>query len=144
MPSKKKKLNDFEGIPVATVGLEIRNAAGGLNEAMKVDPEEWHHKEEIYVVLRCEVSKIRHDPIKDLDSLRRVHILTASDAAVVDGALVAEALDAQAQRIEQASGIHRFPDDPIAQAHVRGEHGAELVDGCVECDRERDLVAAGK
>lgn len=136
------KLNSFEGRSVAMAGVEVRNAAGGLQEAMKVDPEEYHHGEELFVVLRCEVTKIRHDPIKDLDSLRRVHILTASDATIVDGSLVEEALDAQAQRIEEAAGIHRMEAERILQiAHEAGEH-AKLTDGCPACAAEQEAVAA--
>lgn len=137
------KLSPFEGRDVGSAGIEIRNAAGGLNQAMKVDPEEWHHGEEITVVMRCKVEKIRHDPIKDTDSLKRVHVLDASEATVIDDSLVAAALDAQAQRIEKAAGVTRLAvDDELAAAHDRGDHADGLVDDCPRCDEEKAAEAA--
>lgn len=135
------KLGTFEGLDVLNAGLEIRNAAGGLNESMKVDPETWHKDEEITVVMRCKVDKIRFDPVKDLDGWRRVHILSATEAAVIDDSIVAEVIDEQARRIEEAKGIHRLP---IAQqeAHERGEHAEALVEGCPACDAEAEAEAA--
>ena len=145
--ARKKQLSDFEGEQVHTAGLEIRNAAGGLNEAMKVDPAEWHKDEEIHVVMRCKVDKIRFDPVKDMDGWKRVHILSASEATVIDGALVAEALDEQAKRIEEAAGVRRLQlEDETKAAHDRGEH-KKLVDDCPLCTEEKiaaDAEAAGK
>lgn len=134
------KLSSFEGREVSSAGLEIRNAAGGLNAAMKVDPEEWHHEDEVTVVMRCKVAKIRHDPIKDTDALRRVHVLDASEATVIDDSIVAEALEEQAKRIEIANGIHQLPIK-LQAAHDAGEH-TELVEGCPSCDREAEAAAA--
>ncbi len=76
-------LPDFEGQAVAEIGVEISNAAGGLNESLKVEPLAWQHGDSLYVVLRCDVTKIRFDPVKgNEDQLRRVHIMRATDAAV--------------------------------------------------------------
>lgn len=133
------KLGKFEGVAVNAVGVEVRNAAGGLNDAMKVDPAAWHIGEEITLVLRCSVTKVRHDPLKDADGLRRVHILDASEATVIDDELVAEALDAQAIRIEQALGIHQLPI-ALMEAHDAGEHADGYVDDCPGCEKE--LAAA--
>lgn len=137
------KLAKFEGRQVLTAGLEIRNAAGGLNEALKVDPEEWHHGDEVHVVLRCDVTKLRFDPIKDMDGFRRVHILTANEATVIDGTLVAEALSEQAKRIEEAAGIRRLALlSEVRAAHDRGEH-TKLVEDCELCAEEAAAAAAG-
>lgn len=130
------KLTKFEGRKVDAVGIEIRNAAGGLQDAMKVDPEEWHLEDEITVVIRCRVTKIRHDPLKDTDGLRRVHILTAEEATVIEDDLVADALDEQKRRIEEVLGVQRLPIELIA-AHEEGGHAEESVDGCPLCDEER-------
>lgn len=136
-------LTKFEGRKVDAVGLEIRNAAGGLNESMKVDPVELHIDEEITVVLRCAVTKVRHDPLKDTDGLRRVHILTASDATIIADELVADALDEQKRRIEEVLGVKRLPIELVA-AHEEGEHAGGLVDGCPMCDQEQALEADEK
>lgn len=137
------KLSKFEGKQVVTAGLEIRNAAGGLNEALKVDPEEWHGGDEVHVVLRCTVDKIRHDPVKDMDAWKRIHILTASDATVIDGTLVEEALTEQAKRIEEAAGIRQLAlMSERRAAHDRGEH-TKLVDDCELCAEEAAAAAEG-
>lgn len=136
------KLGKFEGAEVSAVGIEIRNAAGGLNAALKVAPVEYHMGDEITVVMRTTVAKLRHEPLKDADGLRRVHILDAGEATVVDDALVAEALDKQARQIEEALGIHQLPISLIA-AHEAGEHADGLVEGCPTCDAEAEAAAAG-
>lgn len=102
------KLSKFEGREVLGVGLEIKNAAGGLNEALAVDPAEWRHGQQVDVVLRCEVVKVRHDEVKDTDGLRRVHVLSATEATVIDADEVEEALERQRIRLEEAAGVHRL------------------------------------
>lgn len=138
-------LTPFEGIPTVAVGIEIRNAAGGLNEALAVDPAEWHQGDEVTVVLRCNVDKIRFDNAKDTDGNRRVHILSAFDAAVIDSDIVDEQLDEQRRRIEEAKGLQRldFDGTELAAAHEAGDHASGLVDGCPECDTERDAASQG-
>lgn len=134
------KLTKYRGREVLSTGVEIRNAAGGLNAALKVDPEEYEVDDEITVVMRCVVDKHRHEKVKDTDGLRLVHILSANEAAVIDDAIVAAALDEQAKRIEEASGIHRLPI-ALQEAHDKGEH-TELVEGCPSCDQEVAAKAA--
>lgn len=126
------KLGKFEGQAVNAVGLEIRNSAGGLNESMKTDPVELHIGDEVTVTMRCKVTKIRHDPLKDADGLRRVHILDASDATIIDDELVAEAIDEQKRRIEEANGVQRLPIELVA-AHEAGEHAQDLIEECPKC-----------
>lgn len=137
-------LTPFEGRDTEAVGIEIRNAAGGLNEALSVDPAEWHRDEEVTVVLRCNVDKIRFDPVKDSDGNRRVHILTANAATVVDGDIVKEQLEEQQRRIEEAKGVERLPFDEglaadLSAAHEAGAH-RELAPGCPECDAEAEAA----
>lgn len=136
------QLADFEGVAVSTASVEIRNAAGGLQDALKVSPESWHHGDEMTIVLRCSVTKIRFDPIKDSEALARVHVLTASDATVIDSAAVEDALDDQARRIEEHAGVVRLPF--LVSAHEAGEHASGLVDGCPSCQEEIDAMAEGE
>ena|SRR5687768_10310016 len=141
-------LSKYRGRDVLSIGVEIRNAAGGLNDALKVDPEEYEVDDEITVVMRCVVDKHRHEKVKDTDGLRLVHILSANEAAVIDDALVAEVLDRQSKRIEAAK-IQREQEKGIFQlsaamteAHEEGAHADELVEGCPACDAEAEAVAA--
>lgn len=111
-------LEDFEGCAVVRSGIEIPNAAGGLRDAMEIEPRQFHHAEKVYVVLECDVSKVRFDPIKDSDDLARVHVFSAQHAVIVDADLVKAQLQEQRDRIlkakEDAAGIQRieFPDEP--------------------------------
>jgi hypothetical protein len=145
-------LSDFEGAPVEEAGIEIPGAAGGLRDAMKIAPQEFHKGEKVYVVLECRVGKVRFDPIDkdDLDGpQRRVHIFAVDGATMVDGDLVRSQLADQAERIrlakESEAGIQRLPYDDEGEhglAHARGEHAGGLVDGCPVCAAETDAEEA--
>jgi hypothetical protein len=106
--TRTPKLKAFEGLPVTSAGVEIPSAGGGLRDALRVDPVELHKGETVFVVLQCEVGKVRFDPV-DRDEpagpQRRVHVLGTTAATIVDRELVASALDAQAERIAKASEV---------------------------------------
>lgn len=112
-----EQLSDFEGRHVGLSRVAITNAGDGLSKALAIDPMELSLGDMVYVVLETEVSKIRFDESKDGDDLTRVHVLKAGTATLVDEDLVRDHLDRQAQRIEQAQGVHRLPLD--------GEDGIE-------------------
>lgn len=138
------KLDPFEGVDVLAAGIEIPGAAGGLRDAMKIDPQQFHAGERLYVVLECDVAKIRFDPIQSGDEMvgwRRTHVLSAQAATFVDADLVAEAIASQKRKIElaneAANGIGRLPyDEDALVAHREGLHAAGRVPGCVECENE--------
>ena len=109
MPTEPTRLSQFEGMDVLSTTVAIRKAGDGLSAAVKVDPVELHHGETVYVVLETVVEKIRHDPVKDTDGLQRVHLLVTEAATIVDSGLVAEYLEQQKVRIEEAAGIARLP-----------------------------------
>lgn len=94
----------FEGKPVVAVGVEIRNAAGGLQEALKFDPVEWPQGAEQFIVLRCLVKAIDHEPV-DKDNYsgpqRRVHVLHAAEAFPIDAGVVEAELAEQRERIKR-------------------------------------------
>lgn len=138
-------LAPFEGSPVRQAGIEIPGAAGGLREAMKIDPQEFHKGERVFIVLECVVGKVRFDPIDktapDGDQ-RRVHVLDVEGATIVDESIVREHLDAQAERLEAAgrarTGARTFDDVDLVEEHATGAHAEEgYVDACPECAAER-------
>src|SRR5436190_23993180 len=102
------KLSDFAGLEVTSSSIEIPNAAGGLRDALKVDPVELHKGDVVYVVLECEVAKVRFDST-DKDQLdgpqERVHVFRATNATLVDKSLVADQLAAQADRVAAAKEL---------------------------------------
>lgn len=145
-------LAPFEGKDVLQVGIELPGAAGGLRESLRVDPQEFHQGDKVYVVHETTCAKVRFEPIDKADPSgpqRRVHVLGVTTATIVDADLVAQQLDAQRRRIEDAKGLQRLPGSEaevrafqLAQAHAAGEHAAELVDGCEVCQAEKDAAAA--
>lgn len=124
------ELDPFEGLETIRSGIEIPGAAGGLRDALKVAPMQAHRADKVFVVLECQVAKIRHDPAKvddeDDPAWVRVHIMDTLGAAIVDEELVRQALDEMAQRIQAAkdqakreaealAGIQHLPGtDPVA------------------------------
>lgn len=152
-PAAARTLTPFEGKDVLAAAIEIPNAAGGLREAMAIDPQEYHHGERRYVVLELDCTKVRFDPVKDTGGLRRVHVFSATGATFVDADLVAKHVEAQRERIEaakieaeraeRAEGIRRVPfGDELQDAHDRGEHMDGLVEGCADCQAEHDAAEA--
>lgn len=112
----KSHLQPFENKPVVKAAIEIPGAAGGLQEAMKFDPVELHQGEEVHVVLRCTVAKVRFEPIDKEEpsgAQSRVQILRAEEATLVDGDVVEEHLTIQRLRIQKAkddaAGIQGLP-----------------------------------
>jgi hypothetical protein len=142
-------LGSFEGRQVIGTGIEIPGAAGGLRDALTIDPQALHADETVYVVLECRVKKIRHDPIhdslNDVDLWKRVHVLDTQAATIVDRDIVVAHLEEQARLIEEARGIQRLDfgvdgdtDEMVGfrGEHIIGEHAAGKVDGCPMCDDE--------
>lgn len=136
------KLGTFDGQEVLRTTIAVTNAGDGLSEALKVEPALLHLGDKVYVVLECEVSKIRFDPIKDTDAVSRVHTLRAGNASIVDEALVKPMVDEMAARIQAAKEAEQgivpmFDDERLMEAHAKGEHADRLVPGCGACDEEQ-------
>jgi len=139
-------LGAFDGKDVLRTTIAVTNAGDGLSDALKVDPKLLHLDDKVYVVLECDVAKIRFEPIKDTDALSRVHVLKAGTATLVDADLVRDQLNEQAERIlrakEAEAGITRLPyNDELQAQHDLGEHADGRVAGCPECDEEAELEA---
>lgn len=142
-----RPLTPFEDRDVISAAIEIPNAAGGLREAMKFEPREMHHGDTVYVVMKCNVAKVRFDPIKDTDALMRVHVFHAEEASFIEGTAVESTLAEQREKIQRAKdavdGIRRLPyGDELQSEHDRGEHEA-LVEGCPDCESEIEAQKAG-
>lgn len=143
---KLETLEPFEGSPVLGVGIELPGAGGGLREALTIDPVVFHKNDVVHMVVKFKVGKVRFDPVKDTDAVRRIHVGEVMDAAIVSAEDVSEMLEAQAQRIEEARGIQRldFDGDEMKEAHDGGDHAEGLVEGCPDCDLEAELEASEK
>lgn len=138
-------LGEFEGALILSTGIEIPNAAGGLRESLKIDPLIMHKDDERLVLLRTTVGKIRFDPIKDSEGVTRIHVLTTTEATIVEGDVFEQALKLQAEKIqlarEEAEGTQRLPfDEELAAIHEQGGHDGGLVTGCPGCDAEAEAA----
>jgi hypothetical protein len=130
-------LTPFDGREVTGLSAIITKTGDGLSDALEVDPVESHIGSRRTVALDVYLKKVRFDPIKDTTLLRRVEIWEAEGATFVDRAVVSEALDAMAQRIEEARGVQRLPlddaldedeadEEPLTDAE---EKARDILDG---------------
>ncbi len=108
MKSNPQALGRFEGHQVVGTQIQITNAGDGLSAAMSIDPESLKLGERVFVVLETQVSKVAYTEVKDTGTLMRVQTLKAGTATTVDESLVADVLESQRVRIEEAQGVVRL------------------------------------
>lgn len=141
------QLTPFEGKDVRQSGVEMPGAAGGLKAAMKVDPQEFHQGDKVWIAIEGTIAKVRFEPIDKEDpggDQRRVHVVAVEGATFVDEAVVGEQIRIMNERIERTkereAGISRLPTDDeveaLADEHADGGHASGLVPGCPECEDE--------
>lgn len=122
-------LGAFEGRTVTKATIAVRNAGDGLSAAMKVNPENLHQGDTVYVVLECKVGPVSFDPIKDSETeCERKHVLRAGAATLIDGALVRSAIEEQTARIiaardAEAGRLAITPDAAELMEKLTAEHG---------------------
>lgn len=99
---------DFEGTPVHSTGFTMPGASGGLNAALVVDNLVLHKDEVLTLAFQVKVRDINHKAMKDTPGWQRVHVLDVQNATVIDSDAVADAMEAQRQRVEAAQGIQHL------------------------------------
>jgi hypothetical protein len=97
-PTKAVHLGSFEGQDVIGASVAITNAGDGLSQALATEPDELHLQDVVYVVLECVVSKVRFEPVKDTNALRRIHTLKTLTATTAAQDLVEDILDEQREK----------------------------------------------
>jgi transcriptional regulator with AAA-type ATPase domain len=120
-------LGHFEGSPVTQTGVEIRNAAGGLNESLQTENMVKQKGDHYYVLLRCDVIDLHFPNVKGHeDQSRRVHVSRATDATIMDAEMAEplirkqqtmnrERREAAKAAAEDLAGILTFPTDATMQ-----------------------------
>lgn len=151
-------LTPYRGQPVMAAGVAIPNAAGGLHEALKVDPIELEIGDTVYVVLECEVRPPSYDPL-DKDNyrgpLKLVNRLHAVEGTFVDQELVKAHLDVQRQRIEEAKSIEErrrqeeagqgeLPLDEQPAGNGQPEQVGDVLDDVIGTAEEAETDAAAR
>jgi hypothetical protein len=82
--------------------VKITRAGDGLSEALKLEPTALHHSDEVYFVLRGEVTQVNHRPSsREEDNLVRVHTVEAQEIAMVDGSAVEKLLADERLRVKK-------------------------------------------
>lgn len=108
--------NTFDGRDVIATSVAVTNAGDGLSQSLAVDPREIHIGDTGVIALEYVCTKVGFVEVKDTDCLNRVATLKAGAATLIDRSVVAEVLDAQALKLEQARGVQRLSlngeDDP--------------------------------
>jgi hypothetical protein len=100
--AEEEIIGEFEGCGVIKVGVEVRNAGGGLNDALDVDPVLLNIGDTAFVAMRVDVVAIDHKPVKgEEDKLMRVHVMRCTDATIIEADVVSEAVNAQRDRIQK-------------------------------------------
>jgi len=96
-------LDAFEGHQVVAAKLRVTRAGDGLSEALKLEPRALLVGEEVFFVLRGQVTQVNHrSASKDKgDLLVRVHTVEAQEIAMVGQAEVDELLAAERDRVKQ-------------------------------------------
>lgn len=110
------ELTPFEGIPVVSSGFTMPTASGGLNKALTVNNLELHKDDEVTFAVHCKVKQLNFPAVRDTDGVQRVHVLDVLGVAVIDESTVADALEAQRVRVEEARGVTRLPYDDTDDA----------------------------
>lgn len=108
-------LPDFEGRAVRRTAVKITKAGDGLSEALKIDPELYHHADEVFFVLRGLVTQVNHVPVSPVDSdLVRVHTIVTQEITRVAPEDVDAFLRAAAERIAAAAEAQRLAEEEAA------------------------------
>lgn len=133
-------LGTFDDRDITATTIAILGAGDGLSKALKVDPAMYHSGDRITVVLDCVVGAITHRPIDDSNDCVREHRARAVLATVVNRKLVQDALEAQADRIEQAeqvTGQMKLSAEAKQEAdHASGQH-VRFRKACPMCVAEK-------
>jgi hypothetical protein len=118
MTAVKNGLPQFEGEEVAKAAVRITNAGDGLSEALKVQPKALNMHDEVYYILRGEVSQVNHKTDKD-DLLTRLHTIKASEITEVDPELAQKLLTEAAAELKrkqtEIDGQLKFDEEQAAR-----------------------------
>ena len=118
------RLTPFEGQEVTACAIEVPNAGGGLHEPLAFEPVELHVEEEGYMLVHWKNQKVRFDPIKDTEYLRRVHVF-----GVLETMLVSDTVG-ESHFNDQRIRLQKFKDEAKGTPQLPlGEEGGGDGDG---------------
>jgi hypothetical protein len=96
----------FEGRDVTSHAIAVTNAGDGLSASIAVSPTDLHLGDEVYVILKTRVAKIRFEAVKDSDfEASRVATLKTTAATITDLPAVRKALEVTAAAVAHAKEL---------------------------------------
>lgn len=135
----------FEGKPVLKMAARVTGAGDGLSDPLAVGGEPHHHGDEVFIVLRCEVSQINHKPAQrdDPDHLVRVETYSAIEGTLVGADDVSHLLEASAEKVREAKEAEEaarqaqlLEDEEAARLAEEREAGIMTLDDAGDPDEE--------
>lgn len=143
------------GRPIVDDKIEIRQTGGEFSKDMLVanidQLLDTKQGDELVLAVRV-VCVDEHYPVQDRKEpadggfIRKL-IFDSREVTIVDETVVARFFDEQRDRVQraqdEAEGQTTVDSQLLVASHEAGEHSAGLVDGCIECDKEAALEAAG-
>lgn len=141
-PSEAREPEDYKGIPVTQVGVNVTNLGDGLSESATIEPMEIPIGSKVVGVFYAEVVSHEHDPAREgrtalEDELKLTHVLRAEGAFFPDPDLIAKAVDQHQARVKEhraemerqklaAKGHMQLTDGAGAEAsNGNGSEGAD-------------------
>lgn len=99
----EERLPSFENHQVVRSAVKITRAGDGLSEALKLEPQALQHGDEVFFVLRGEVTQVTHRPAskEESDILARVHVVEAREIALVHGSEVEHLFASERTRLKK-------------------------------------------
>lgn len=142
--SPAPNLGKFEKRDVVAAAIEIRNAAGGLNEALGIMPQRFEIGAKAFVLLEVDCVGIDHEPVKDTGVLKRIHVFKAAGATMIDEADARPRIEYQRDQIQRAkdsaAGQGRLDDDPTG---LTDEGAARIAKAARDGEADGDVAEVG-
>lgn len=110
-----------EGREVVRSRVVLTKLGDGLSQAVKLDPIELHHGEEVTFLVRGRVKKVTFDEVADTECLSRDHVVIAKTVVIVENDFGAERVQQQAERLVKLGNPDAVPDAPIPGLDERVE-----------------------
>lgn len=133
-------LGEHLGDPIIRTKVAITGAGDGLSKALAIDPQVIGRDEQVYVVIRCALKDHKlewfEDPDEQIGGWELTNRLRAGLATIVDPEVVADLLEAQQRKLDEAAGIARLPLDGVG-APDSEDVGSELESHVAELANRR-------
>lgn len=123
------KLTPYQDQDVIASSIAIPNVSGGLNQALAVDNLELPIGSTGVLAVEYVVKGHQHKRVKDTQALELVNVLTVTNGTLISPEIVAEDLENQRLRAEEARGVHQLPYNEDGDDATDDDEIPEDIDG---------------